>query len=31
MRVGFEVLDSELDWGGASTCSVDFEENQILQ
>lgn len=31
MKVGFKVLDCELDWGGAGTCSVGFEQNQILQ
>lgn len=31
MKVGFKVLDCELDRGGAGQCSVDFEQNQILQ
>lgn len=31
MKAGFKVLDCELDWGGAGTCSVDFEQNQIFQ
>lgn len=31
MKVGFKVLDCELDCGGAGMCSVDFEQNQIFQ